>query len=626
MNRKFFVGILFIGLLLSACGSDTAEVTSVSDVDSLVETKVASTVAATVGDNEPVVAVEPTLPDISGDATPLTPIPQYEEPSIEVSPEIEYLPEGREDAPVTFDFGEGIMATSAAAVTPTIAPEPTRAKTAVIGGTIFIPGSLGDDTLAVTLNEAGFVASFVNSQGVERLAPEGFRYLKLDLQAQHAYPTPISAQSLEGSVKVHSEYNLLNIHDRDNDAFPCQYLTTLDNLELRGLYLPGYGFEFDLVCEIPVTVAADELDGLRLVGSGSGTHAFEFDLGRSGGVPADLSEIEVALSVYTLPVSSDDICGIKSETPYIIDAAKWYAAPAASPEDYQLEQVVKLYLDDERNNRQYGFIPNAGGFEDADDAANELVNYWSTIWEGYDFEAHDLVAIRIKQSNASKASVAPIDYSSFALIDPDRFRSAKSLDTFYNSASFVNPLDFLNRALPPGSEQFYTLYAVVPEASDKIALLHRTTCLIETVSNPWVIVEIPRMEYAQQGVSQPVSDELIEVVVAATLSATTNIEVEERQEVTIEYVSGQWRPGLTADWPLVGPEGDDRVPGKASFPLPDAPLMALIFGIEGADEVYQFKGPEMIFTAPSSGVLWFGPNDDNLSDNAGELLITITTK
>lgn len=52
--------------------------------------------------------------------------------------------------------------------------------------------------------------------------------------------------------------------------------------------------------------------------------------------------------------------------------------------------------------------------------------------------------------------------------------------------------------------------------------------------------------------------------------------------------------------------------------------MALVFGIEGDDQVFLFEGPEMTFTAPASGVLWFGPNDDNLSDNAGELVIAVS--
>jgi hypothetical protein len=110
---------------------------------------------------------------------------------------------------------------------------------------------------------------------------------------------------------------------------------------------------------------------------------------------------------------------------------------------------------------------------------------------------------------------------------------------------------------------------------------------------------------------------------AAEPRTVTNVVLDESQQVVITYISGKWRPGLTADWPPVGPEGDNRVPGKASFPLPSAPLMALIFGVEGSDQVFAFEGNPTVFIAPASGVLWFGPNDDGFDDNAGELVINV---
>ncbi|NOG39934.1 MAG: hypothetical protein HND43_11185 [Armatimonadetes bacterium] len=94
------------------------------------------------------------------------------------------------------------------------------------------------------------------------------------------------------------------------------------------------------------------------------------------------------------------------------------------------------------------------------------------------------------------------------------------------------------------------------------------------------------------------------------------------QWVTIEYVEGTWRAGALPTWPLVGPQGDPQVSGKASFPVPSAWIMSLVGGI-GSYQPF-FVGTSITFQSSVSGTLWLGANDDGFSDNHGSLTVRIT--
>lgn len=115
----------------------------------------------------------------------------------------------------------------------------------------------------------------------------------------------------------------------------------------------------------------------------------------------------------------------------------------------------------------------------------------------------------------------------------------------------------------------------------------------------------------------------VTVTVPATISRTnTGVIVEVEQEVSIEYVDGSWRAGPPPTWPLVGPEGDPQVASKVTFPNPEAPIVSLVAGV-GESSVLAV-GNELQFTAETSGELWLGPNDDDVSDNEGQLVVQVS--
>ncbi len=115
----------------------------------------------------------------------------------------------------------------------------------------------------------------------------------------------------------------------------------------------------------------------------------------------------------------------------------------------------------------------------------------------------------------------------------------------------------------------------------------------------------------------------IEVIVDGTTARTeTGINVQPGQRLTIEYLSGSWRAGPPSIWPLVGPEGDTQVLNKATFPVPDSPIMTLVGGI-GTSLPAAF-GNQLEYISNSEGTLWLGPNDDGLDDNQGQLIVRVT--
>ena len=110
-------------------------------------------------------------------------------------------------------------------------------------------------------------------------------------------------------------------------------------------------------------------------------------------------------------------------------------------------------------------------------------------------------------------------------------------------------------------------------------------------------------------------------VPATQARAVTNLWVEAGQTVLIEYQSGSWRAGAPPTWPMVGPDGDAQVASKLTFPVADAPLASLVGGV-GESRPF-LVGPRAEFQSPAAGVLWLGPNDDDVTDNAGSIVVRV---
>jgi hypothetical protein len=121
----------------------------------------------------------------------------------------------------------------------------------------------------------------------------------------------------------------------------------------------------------------------------------------------------------------------------------------------------------------------------------------------------------------------------------------------------------------------------------------------------------------------PASSAPIEFVVEGTESRNdTGIITRPGQLLVIEYVTGSWQAGPSSTWSLVGPEGDPQVPGKSTFPVPNANVMSLIGGF--GDGTPFVVGEAMILQSPANEPLWLGANDDAFSDNSGALTVWIT--
>lgn len=112
------------------------------------------------------------------------------------------------------------------------------------------------------------------------------------------------------------------------------------------------------------------------------------------------------------------------------------------------------------------------------------------------------------------------------------------------------------------------------------------------------------------------------VVSGTKLHTDTGLIVQPGQRISIEYVSGSWRAGPLTTWPLVGPEGDPQVASKSIFPVAASPIMALVVGV--GQERPLPVGLHVEFTSTTGGVLWLGPNDDNVTDNVGSLTVKIS--
>jgi len=73
-----------------------------------------------------------------------------------------------------------------------------------------------------------------------------------------------------------------------------------------------------------------------------------------------------------------------------------------------------------------------------------------------------------------------------------------------------------------------------------------------------------------------------------------------------------------------GPEGERNSPVNRARPLPDRPAAALIGRVGQRDEYFFIGGDSGPFRARDSGRLYLGINDDVLTDNSGNLRVTVS--
>lgn len=135
-----------------------------------------------------------------------------------------------------------------------------------------------------------------------------------------------------------------------------------------------------------------------------------------------------------------------------------------------------------------------------------------------------------------------------------------------------------------------------------------------------LITPLPTATATLEPTASPISIEFLVPSTQAQLN--TGLPINQGQRISIEYLSGSWRAGPLPTWPLVGPAGDPQVTSKASFPVPNAPVMTLIAGIGSTPPFPVYD--RLTFVATTSGMLWLGANDDNFSDNGGSLTIRVT--
>jgi len=72
-----------------------------------------------------------------------------------------------------------------------------------------------------------------------------------------------------------------------------------------------------------------------------------------------------------------------------------------------------------------------------------------------------------------------------------------------------------------------------------------------------------------------------------------------------------------------GAEGERNSPRNNGRPLPDRPAAALIGRIGGGNDVFFIGGDQGPYRARSGGRLYLGINDDVLTDNSGNLRVTV---
>jgi hypothetical protein len=312
-------------------------------------------------------------------------------------------------------------------------------------------------------------------------ASEGFQLLLVQLQVRNASAQPIPTGTLRSITDDLPTY----VIDLDNDTFSC--LPVYDLVDDRDVVTPpGHGIAYRLSCEIPVTANGEGLVGLRLINGGYNypVNNFEFDLGQRESAAADLAYLSEIMPRYTLPVSNAEMCQEELETPHVIESASWYDRPAATPDVSTIQVVTERY-------ESFAF-PTGHRAESPEQAVTLLTEYWNGLWAAYDFEALDLVSIRITRTNSTKGDLlAEWNPGSFALVSSDPFVSAPFIGFVERADKLVNPFNFLDRTLPPGFTQQSIIYALVPENEAGTLLLHYAGCLLN-YETQWYLLELPR--------------------------------------------------------------------------------------------------------------------------------------
>lgn len=110
------------------------------------------------------------------------------------------------------------------------------------------------------------------------------------------------------------------------------------------------------------------------------------------------------------------------------------------------------------------------------------------------------------------------------------------------------------------------------------------------------------------------------VVTASDAWTDTGIDVRAGQQI---YFSSQgqtrWGPDRRS-----GAEGERNSPANPGRPMPDRPAAALIGRIGNRNEYFFIGAENGPFRARDSGRLYLGINDDVLTDNSGNLRVTVS--
>ena len=333
---------------------------------------------------------------------------------------------------------------------------------------------------AYTLSAAELVNSITDGYGNVIEANTGYQLLLVQLQLRNTGVQPLDTGTLRSIADNLPTY----VMDLDNDAFPCLDVNEQVD-DINKVTPPGHGIAYRLFCEIPVTANAEGLVGLRLINGGYDfpVHNFEFDLGQRESAAVDLAHLFEVMPRHTLPVSNADLCREEFEAPYLIESASWYDRPAATPDAGTVQVVTERY--------QNFTFPTGHRAESPEQAVALLTEYWNGLWSAYDFEALDLVAIRITRTNSTKGDLsAEWQVRSFALVSADPFVSTPLMGYVERADRLVNPLGFLDRSLPPGAVHQSTIYALVPENEAELLLLHQAGCNLMN-NTQWYMIELP---------------------------------------------------------------------------------------------------------------------------------------
>ena len=452
--KRLLLVLMLLALFAAACGSPNEVEPSSADIDSAessasddasIETKVAATVAAALGQSAP---AAPTEPAISGNATPLTPIPQLVDPVAEVSPEVEYAEPGQ-DGEITFDFGGGATAEA-----------PTNTGLYRIGDLALQPAH---QTMAVL--EAQLLDSYEDSEG-NPVSREGYKYVLLRvaigvseylsggnvffdkppepyLLDQGNYPYPCLPR--QSPARVY----------RDSDGFEYQ----LHEVELASVF-PGYERVFDYFCEVPVTVA-DNVGRFRVqrgVTESSCPDCPVFDLSQVADTPAPELAVE-------------------------------------EESHFELNEPITVLCS--------GIPRDEGGFVDA----NVVVTFSNARWTGRDYQSQyvsdqepvseiGMVAIDITLTNQGKADWPRSNFTGMPL-EPGRLspRFQTALDNALHRADVNAALN----PVPPAGTTTATYEFGMDKRSEAIHLAVRIGASCTYNDQPYLIVRTGLPAYSQTG-------------------------------------------------------------------------------------------------------------------------------